>query len=66
MVYSKVHKGKDCLFLDFSLPSNCSIAKTMLESESVSHSLMSNGVITTPWAVAHEAPLSMEFSRQEY
>ena len=39
MVYSKVHKDKDCLFLDFSLPSNCSTAKTMLESESVSHSV---------------------------
>ena len=23
-------------------------------------------LIVTPWTVAHEAPLSMEFSRQEY
>ena len=27
-------------------------------------SVMSNSV--TPWTVAHQAPLSMEFSRQEY
>ena len=24
------------------------------------------GLFTTPWAVAHQAPLSMELSRQEY
>ena len=30
----------------------------------VSCSVMSNSV--TPWTVAHQAPLSMEFSRQEY
>ena len=35
-----------------------------LESESVSHSVVSDSA--TPWTVAHEAPLSMEFSRQEY
>ena len=34
------------------------------KSESVSHSVMSDSA--TPWAVAHRAPLSMEFSRQEY
>ena len=34
------------------------------ESESVSHSVVSDSV--TPWAVALQAPLSMEFSRQEY
>ena len=31
---------------------------------SVSHSVMSDPV--TPWTVAHQAPLSMEFPRQEY
>ena len=31
---------------------------------SVSHSVLSNSV--TPWTVAHQAPLSMRFSRQEY
>ena len=31
-----------------------------MEVGSVSHSVL------TPWAVAHEAPLSMGFSRQEY
>ena len=30
----------------------------------VSHSVISDSVI--PWTVAHQAPLSMEFSRQEY
>ena len=30
----------------------------------LSHSVMSNSV--TPWTVACQAPLSMEFSRQEY
>ena len=30
----------------------------------LSHSVMSNCV--TPWTVAHQAPLSMGFSRQEY
>ena len=29
-----------------------------------SHSVMSNSA--TPWTVAHQAPLSMRFSRQEY
>ena len=33
-------------------------------SESVSHSVMSDSV--TPWTIARQAPLSMEFSRQEY
>ena len=30
----------------------------------LSHSVMSDSA--TPWTVAHQAPLSMEFSRQEY
>ena len=34
------------------------------ESESVSCSVVSNSA--TPWTVAHQAPLPMEFSRQEY
>ena len=34
------------------------------ESESVICSVMSNSVI--PWTIAHQAPLGMEFSRQEY
>ena len=34
------------------------------ESESVSHSVVSNSV--TPWTVACQVPLPMEFSRQEY
>ena len=34
------------------------------ERESVSHSVMSNSA--KPWAVDHQAPLSIELSRQEY
>ena len=34
------------------------------ENESVSHSSVSDS--TTPWTVACQAPLSMQFSRQEY
>ena len=37
---------------------------TTFESESVSHSVKSDSV--TPWTVAHQAPLSMGFSQQEY
>ena len=37
----------------------------MLNKEvSVSHSVVSNSA--TPWTVDRQAPLSMEFSRQEY
>ena len=28
--------------------------------------LLSRELFVTPWTVAHQAPLSMEFSRQEY
>ena len=35
-----------------------------VESVSVSRSVMPD--FATPWTVAHEAPQSMEFSRQEY
>ena len=35
------------------------------ESGSVSHSVMSDSFVT-PWTVASQAPLSMEFFRQEY
>ena len=35
-----------------------------LQSESISHSVMSDSGMS--WTVAHQAPLSMEFSRQEY
>ena len=36
----------------------------MSESESVSRSVVSDS--ETPWTVAHQALLSMEFSRQKY
>ena len=38
----------------------------MKESESVGHSVMSDSLQPTPWTVARQAPLSMEFSRQEF
>ena len=36
----------------------------VIECESGSRSVVSNSA--TPWTVAHQAPLSMKFSRQEY
>ena len=33
---------------------------------SVIHCAVLSHVIVTPWTVAHQAPLSMEFSRQEH
>ena len=39
-------------------PTQCS------ECESVSHSVVSDSA--TPWTVAHQLSLSMQFSRQEY
>ena len=52
--------------------SKCSLEATVaagnqrssIESESVSYSVPSDSV--TPWPVAHQAPLSMGFSRLEY
>ena len=35
------------------------------ESKSVSHSVVSDCLVTT-WTETHQAPLSMEFSRQKY
>ena len=39
-------------------------AMTNLKVRSVNHSVVYDSV--TPWTVGHQAPLSMEFSRQEY
>ena len=36
-----------------------------MSSNSVSHSVVSDSFVTS-WIVAHQAPLSMDFSRQEY
>ena len=52
--------------MDFSPPGSSVhriLQARILEIKSVSHSVMSDSV--TPWTVAHQAPLSMEFSRQE-
>ena len=41
------------------------VSESTNESESISYSVVSDS-LWTPWIVAHQAPLSMEFSRQEY
>ena len=43
-------------------------SKQRIESESVRRSVVSDSsrLFTTPWTVAHQAPLAMEFSRQDY
>ena len=38
----------------------------MVEQKSCVQSLSCVRLSVTPWTVAHQAPLSMEFSRQEY
>ena len=40
------------------------IYKSIFSSVQFSHSVVSDSA--TPWTVAHQAPLSMEFSRQEF
>ena len=40
------------------------VGNTHLKAKSVSYSVMSDSA--TPWTVAHQAPLSMGFSMQEY
>ena len=50
-------------FLDLSCPDK-NIAYCVCVCVRISHSLMSNSVI--PWTVAHQAPLSMGFSRQQH
>ena len=42
----------------------CAVMSLWKWSESKSHSVESDSV--TPWTVAHQAPLSLGFSRQEY
>ena len=39
---------------------------TAIIKKSVYYSLNHVRLLVTPWTVAHQAPLSMEFSRQEY
>ena len=48
----------------FIFPGNSSLGP-YTESESVNHSMESDSFVT-PWTVAHQASLSMGFSRQEY
>ena len=39
---------------------------THQQSESASHSALHVQLFATPWTVAHQAPRSMQFSKQEY
>ena len=50
--------------LTFSLSYIIDTMYKIYESESISHSFMSDSA--TPWTVAQKAPLSMGFPRQEY
>ena len=46
---------------------SCSVIISVLKQQQVKVlSLSSVWLFVTPWTVAHQAPLSMEFSRQEY
>ena len=58
----KRHRGSHALEVnEETAPLACLVPG---ESETVSRSVMSDSA--TPWTVAHQAPLSMEFSRQGY
>ena len=48
----------------YKLSYSCNILWLWKESEHVTCSVMSNSA--TPWTIAHQAPLSMGFSKQEY
>ena len=50
--------------MSLSVPSKAYKPKRSGELGMLSHSVMSNSA--TPWITALQAPLSMEFSRQEY
>ena len=56
-----------CLTLPFPCPLLGVNGNNLLdnESESVSHSVVSDS-LWSPWTVAHQASLSMEFSRRQY
>ena len=53
--FSKFKFLKNMVLLFFYIERNCEVK-----------SLSRVQLFATPWAVAHQAPLSMEFSRQEY
>ena len=47
-------------------PVNIHTRKKILNTLKCAHLLSRVWLLVTPWTVAHQAPLSMEFSRQEY
>ena len=58
------HLSIACRLADFS-PSSLGFCPTHMRVCLCSHLVMSDSFVTS-WTVAHQAPLSMEFSRQEY
>ena len=57
------HKSKGIIFAFWGMETSPNSLLEMLVF-TLSHSVMSDSA--TQWTVAHQAPLSMEFSRQEY
>ena len=57
------YKKKNCLWNLGKEDLKC--GGSILPLESVSCSVVSDSFVT-PWTVAHQAPLSMGFSRQDY
>ena len=51
------HKINKIVFVSLDWPLKCSYASVLI------HSVMSDSAI--PWTIARQAPLSMEFPRQE-
>ena len=60
-VVAQPHKGTDC-----ALCSNVVGPKDRHRLKSEVKSLSRVRLFATPWTAAHQAPLSMGFSRQEY
>ena len=60
---SESEVAQSCLTL--SDPMDCSLPVLVIQFSSV-QSLSRVRLFETPWTVAHQAPLSMEFFRQEY
>ena len=61
LLRSELPKGKDCILFPSLLPV---LAQLLMHSKVKSLSCVR--FFVTPWIVAHQAPPSMGFSRQEY
>ena len=65
--------SRDCLpavsghlFTPATLTIKLTISASSIFGEVIAQSLSPVQLLATPWTVAHQAPLSMEFSRREY